>query len=112
MFLCAQFTFDIGFERVNTVAVDTDAAILGMCFQSMLNGKIYLLYGASSVTMLYDLSQNSLDRSLAQALPDLHAFSRCNTTSCFEGKGTLKSIIFPKKDGLPIVSSFSQNCIY
>ena len=42
VFLCAQFAFDIGFERVNIVTVDTDVAILGMYFQFMLNGKIYL----------------------------------------------------------------------
>ena len=56
----------------------------------MLNGKIYLQYGTSSATTLYELSENSLDKSLVQALPGLHAFSGCNTTSCFEGKGTLK----------------------
>ena len=64
VFLCAQFAFDIGFERVNIVTVDTDVAILGMYFQSKLNGKIYLQYGTSSATTLYDLSENSLDRSL------------------------------------------------
>ena len=90
VFLCAQFSFDIGFERVNTVTVDTDVAILGMYFQSMLNGKIYLQHGTSSATTLYDLSDNSLDRSLVQALPGLHAFSGGETTSCFEGRGTLK----------------------
>ena len=79
-----------GFERVNIVTVDKDVAILGMYFQSMLNGKIYLQYGTSSATTLYDLSENSLDRSLVQALPGLHDFSGCDTTSSFEGKGTLK----------------------
>ena len=68
---------------------DTDVAILGMYFQSILNGKIYLQYGTSSSTTLYDLSENSLD-SLVQALPGLHAFSGCDTTSCFEGNGNLK----------------------
>ena len=44
VFLCAKFAFDIGFERVNIVTVDTDVAILGIYFQSILNGKIYLQY--------------------------------------------------------------------
>ena len=61
-----------------------------MYFQSMLNGKIYLQYGTSSANTLYDLSENPLDRNIVQALPGLHAFSGCDTTSCFEGKGTLK----------------------
>ena len=50
--LCAQFAFDTGFERVNIVTVDTD--ILEMYFQSILNGKIYLQYGTSSATTLYE----------------------------------------------------------
>ena len=40
------------------------------------------------------LSENSLDWSLVQALPELHAFSGCNTTSCYKGKGTLENYIF------------------
>ena len=61
MFLCAQFAFDTGFERVNIVTADIDLAILGMYFQSILNTKVYFQYGPSSATMLYDLSENSLD---------------------------------------------------
>ena len=90
VFLCAQFAFDIGFERVNIVTVDTDVAILGMYFQSMLNGNIYLQYGTSSATTLYDLSENSLDKSLVQTLLGLHAFDGCDTASCSEGKDTLE----------------------
>ena len=61
-----------------------------MYFQSILNGKIDLQYGTSSATTLYDLSENSLDKRFVQALPGLHAFSGCDTTSCFEGKDTLE----------------------
>ena len=78
MFLCAKFVFDIGFERANIATVDKDVAILGIYFQSMLNGKIYLQYGTSSAMTLYDLPKNLLDRSLVQALPGLHAFSGCD----------------------------------
>ena len=41
LLLCAQIPFDIGFERVNIVTVDTEMAILIIYFQSMLNEKIY-----------------------------------------------------------------------
>ena len=64
VFLCAQFAFDIGFGRVSIVTVDTDVAILEMYFQSMLIGKIYPKYRTSSAVRLYNLSENSLDRSL------------------------------------------------
>ena len=112
VFLCAQFAFDIGFERAKLVTADTDVAILGMYFQFMLNVKIYLHYGASSAMTLYDLSENLLDRSFAQALPGLHAFSGSNTTSCFEGKGTLKKHNIFSGVGLPIISSFAQQKLY
>ena len=59
--LYTQFAFDFGFERVNIVTVDTDLAILGMYFQSMLNEKIYLQYGISSARTLYDLKINWIE---------------------------------------------------
>ena len=90
MFLCAQFVFDIRFERLNIVKVNTNVNILRIYFLSMLSSKIYLQYETSSTTKLYDLSQNSLDWNLVQALPGLYAFSCFNKTSCFERKGTVK----------------------
>ena len=69
--------------------------------------KIYLQYGTSSATTLYDLSENSLNRSLVQALPGLHAFSGCDTTSCFEGKGTLKKHNIFSERGLASYFKFS-----
>ena len=80
-FYVHNFAFGNGSERVNIATVDTDVPILEMYFQSMLNVKICLQYGTSSATTLYELSENSLDRS---------AFSGCDTTSCFEGKSALK----------------------
>ena len=48
---------------LNIVIVDTDVAVLRMYFQSMFDGKIYLLHRTLSATM-YDLSENSLYQSL------------------------------------------------
>ena len=114
--LCAQFAFDIGFERVidfDIIAVDTGVATLGMYFQSMPNGKIYLQYGISLAKTLYDLSENSFDRSLVRALPGLHAFRGCDTTSCFEGKCTLNKHVFSER-GFARYFKFSpnKNCTY
>ena len=61
-----------------------------MYFQFMLNGKIYVQYGALSARTFYDMSEKSLDGSLVQTLPSLNGFSGRYTTSCFEGKCTLK----------------------
>ena len=102
-----QFAFDIGFERVNIVTVDRNVAILEMYFQPMLNGKIIvtvdrnvailemyfqpMLNGKITFNMEHDqqrcyihLFENSLDQSLVQALLGLHAFSGCNTISCYK----------------------------
>ena len=83
-----------------------------MYFQSILNGKIYLQYGTSSATTLYDLSENSLHRNLVQDLPGLHSFSGCDTTSCFEGKGTLKKHNIFSGMGFPRFSSFAPKKLY
>ena len=86
-----------------------DVTVSAMYFQSMLSGKIYLQYGTSSATTLYDLSENSLDRSLVRALLGLHAFSSCKTTSCFEGKAQyfLRNEVCPLFQVLP-----NKNCTY
>ena len=40
IFLCAQFAFQLGFERVNVVTIDTDVVLPAVYFQSQLTGKI------------------------------------------------------------------------
>ena len=84
-------------------------AILRMYFQSMFNWKIYLQYRTSSASTLHDLS---MDRSLVQALPGLHAFSGFDKTSCFEGKGTLKKYSIFSERGFAVISSFAQQKLY
>ena len=79
-----QFAFDIGFERVNIVTVDRNVAILEMYFQPMLNGKITFNMEHDQQRCYIHLFENSLDQSLVQALLGLHAFSGCNTISCYK----------------------------
>ena len=49
MFLAAQFAFELGFERVNVITIDTDVVVLAIYFQELLNETIYLQYGTSTL---------------------------------------------------------------
>ena len=48
--------------------------------------------GTGSKTKIYDISSNSIDYRLQQALPSLHALSGCDSTSCFSGIGKAKCL--------------------
>ena len=86
-FLCAQFTFQLGFEQVNVVTIDTDVVVLAVYFQSQLTGKIYMEYGTAPNLAYYDISLHTFNAQLVQALPGIHALSGGDSTSCFIGKG-------------------------
>ena len=87
MFLAARYAFELGFERVNIISIDTDVAVLAVYYQSILDGKIFLEYGTATNVQKFDISSNSLNESLVKALPGIHALSGCDSTSCFSGKG-------------------------
>ena len=87
IFLCAQFAFQLGFERVNVATIDTDVVVLAVYFQSQLTGKMYMEYGTAPNLAYYDISLHTFDVQLVQALPGIHALSGCNSASCFIGKG-------------------------
>ena len=87
IFLCAQFAFQLGFERVNVVTIDTDFVVLAVYFQSQLTGKIYMEYGTAPNLAYYDISLHTFDAQLVQALPGTNALSGCDSTSCFIEKG-------------------------
>ena len=48
MFLAAQLAYNLGFDKVNIITIDTDVAILGIYYQSILNGTIFPQYGTST----------------------------------------------------------------
>ena len=89
MFLAAQFAFELGFERVNIITIDTDVVVLAIYFQELLNETIYLQYGTSTRTQIYNMSSHTIKPKVAAALPGMHAIRSCDSTSCFEGKGNL-----------------------
>ena len=46
----------LGFERFNTVTIDTDVVVFADYFQSKLTGKIYMQYGTAPNLAYYDIS--------------------------------------------------------
>ena len=92
MFLCASFAGDLGFSSVNIVTVDSDVGILALYYQSKLDVSICLEMGTSSKIQIFDISSNSVDSLIREALPSLHALSGCDSTSCFSGIGKGKCL--------------------
>ena len=102
VFLCAKFAFDIGFERVNIVTVETDVAILGIYFQSMLNRKIYLQYGTSSATSCMTcLKIYWMEVLLKLCL--VYMLLVATTQLAVSKENVLLKSIFSQREGLPVM---------
>lgn len=91
MFLCAAHASSWGYESVKIVTVDSDVAILSIYYQKRLDLSIYLEMGTGTKTKLFDIKNNEIDDDLQEVLPSLHALTGCDSTSCFNGVGKVKS---------------------
>ena len=91
MFLCAAHASSWRFESVKIVTVDSDVAILSIYYQKRLDLSIHLEMGTGTKTKLFDIKNNEIDDDLQEILPSLHALTGCDSTSCFNGIGKIKS---------------------
>ena len=77
-------------ERVVVIkSPDTDVFILASHLQNQLPAKLLFMKKAKTRTIFLDIP-NIVERvgpDLCDALPGLHAFTGCDSTSCFAGKG-------------------------
>ena len=55
-----------------------------MYLQSSIQEEIYLDYGTSAELAIFNVSGNSLEKEMVNALPGIHAISGCDSTSCFK----------------------------
>ena len=92
IFLCAQFASTLGFQSVKIITVDSDVAILALYFASKIKAHIYLEMGTRAKVVVYDITSHTLEHDICEALPGLHSFSGCDTTSSFSGIGKLKCL--------------------
>ena len=64
-----------------------------MYLQSSIEEEIYLEYGTSAELTIFNVSGNSLEKEMVNALPGIHAISGCDSASCFHGKDMNESML-------------------
>ena len=91
MFLCVQFAASLGFKSVQIITVDSNVAILSLCFQHFLvDYNIYLQMGSGTKVERFDIKSNTLHDDIAMAFPGIHALWGCDSTSAISGIGKVK----------------------
>ena len=80
-------------EHVVINSPDTDVFLLAVALNQELEGKIELRMGTASSQKNICISSVSerIPNSIQTALPGFHAFTGCDTTSAFKGKGKIKA---------------------
>ena len=92
-------------KQVNTTRVivrshDTDVFLLLLSFSDVIGKTLILDTGTGSRRRQINISQlaSSFSKELRDALLGLHAFTGCDTTSCFAGKGKVKPLKIIRND--------------
>ena len=93
-----QHAFNEGFSTACVVSVDTDVAILGIYFATMLPRTIYLQISSKLRTNVLNLTDCRIEDSLKKALPGVHAITGCDSTNSFHGKGKVSALMIMKKN--------------
>ena len=73
---------------------DTDVKVLAVHFKERIQSRLFILSGTKNRSRCVDIgeSSNNLGKELCAALPGLHGFTGCDTTSAFVGKGKKKGL--------------------
>ena len=90
MFLAASYASSRGSNSVTIQTVDSDVAILGCYFAPSIGTELYVNIGTGKYERLLNVSQAQFEGKLSRALPRLHAFSGCDSTSAFHSIGKVK----------------------
>ena len=92
-------------KQVNTTRVivrshDTDVFLLLLSFSDVIGKTLILDTGTGNRRRQINISQlaSSFSKQLRDALLGLHAFTGCDTTSCFAGKGKVKPLKIIRND--------------
>ena len=98
MFLCAKFASDLGYSEICFHTVDTDVFVLAMHFQlTITSARFFIVLRASGRKKVLAISDSTLPKEMAEALPGLHALT-VPCTSVFRGKGQSKAFALALKD--------------
>ena len=99
MFLCAKFASDLGYSEICFHTVDTDVFVLAVYFQMRItSARFFIVLRASGRKKVLVISDSTLPKEMAEALPGWHALTGCDSTSAFHGKGKSKAFALALKD--------------
>ena len=99
MFLCAKFASDLGYSEICFHTVDTDVFVLAMYFQMRItSARFFIVLRTGGRKKVLVISDSTLPKEMAEALPGWHALTGCDSTSAFHGKGKSKAFALALKD--------------
>ena len=89
LLLHAKHASDNGHQVVVVKSQDTDVAVLAFHFSHEITARLYLLTGRGSSLRMCDATATGakLGADVCNALLGMHAFTGCDSTSAFSGKG-------------------------
>ncbi|XP_065198086.1 uncharacterized protein LOC135829615 [Sycon ciliatum] len=89
LLLHAKHAACAGCSHVTIKTPDTDVAVLATAFCRSIASRLSLLIGAGSRLRRINVNaaSNKLGQEVSSALPGFHAFTGCDTTSAFAGRG-------------------------
>ena len=90
MFLVVKIAQEIGCTQATIFTVDSNVGILACYFASPVNIQIIVQIGTGRNKRLLDISGNTLDVKLIQALLSPHVISGCDSASAVHGMGKTK----------------------
>ena len=88
MLLAVKIAEEIGCTQAMIFTVDSDVGILACYIASLVNIQIIVQIGTGRNKRLLDISGNTLDVELIQAMPSLHAIFGCDSVSAVHGMGS------------------------
>ena len=110
MFLSAQFASTLGFQSVKIITIDSDVAILALYFASNIKTHIYLQMGTGAKVVVYDITSHTFEHDICEALPGLHYFSGCDTTSSMQILGSNQRLDSVSVEKLDAFTCMLYNC--
>ena len=99
MLHCAKVASDLGHSEIYFHTVDTDVFVLAMYFQMRItSARFFIVLRASGRKKILAISDSTLPKEMAEALPGLHTLTGCDSTSAFHGKGKSQAFALALKD--------------
>ena len=94
LILHAHHASNTGHKSIVINSADTDVAVIATAHSYIIPATLLLLTGTKHRRRYVTLTQlgRSLGKQLCLALPGYHAFTGCDTTSAFVGKGKAKPL--------------------